>query len=164
MIFHSCRHFKDPLKIWFEFLPQLLFIGCIFGYLVIIIVYKWLAFDVYSEHVSWSRLSFWFIYFIVFIIEICLEKQQNCIDILICILFLIEISSALKKELSFLYLFVRLHDNQFWTNQSQMRNQTWVQHQNQHSLIFLAQNLVYWRKRAEWSFLLFILYNIQESE
>ncbi|XP_066935282.1 V-type proton ATPase 116 kDa subunit a 1-like [Clytia hemisphaerica] len=43
-------HFKDPLKIWFEFVPQLLFISCIFGYLVIVIFYKWVAFDIHSQY------------------------------------------------------------------------------------------------------------------
>lgn len=41
-------HFKDYLKVWFEFIPQLMFISCIFGYLVICIFYKWIVFSVKS--------------------------------------------------------------------------------------------------------------------
>jgi V-type H+-transporting ATPase subunit a len=35
------RFFRDPLRIWHEFIPQVLFLSCIFGYLVIMIIYKW---------------------------------------------------------------------------------------------------------------------------
>lgn len=41
-------HFKQPINIWCEFIPQLLFIGCIFGYLVIMIFYKWIVFSIHS--------------------------------------------------------------------------------------------------------------------
>jgi len=43
-------HFKDYLKIWSEFIPQLLFISCIFGYLVIIIIYKWIVFSITDKY------------------------------------------------------------------------------------------------------------------
>jgi V-type H+-transporting ATPase subunit a len=33
--------FKQPLRFWHEFLPQMLFLTCIFGYLVAMIIYKW---------------------------------------------------------------------------------------------------------------------------
>ena len=37
------RHFKRPLYILFETLPQLLFLHSMFGYLVCIILYKWVS-------------------------------------------------------------------------------------------------------------------------
>lgn len=43
-------HFKDYLKVWAEFIPQLLFISCIFGYLVICIFYKWIVFSIKSPN------------------------------------------------------------------------------------------------------------------
>ncbi|XP_057292954.1 V-type proton ATPase 116 kDa subunit a 1-like isoform X2 [Hydractinia symbiolongicarpus] len=43
-------HFKQRINIWCEFIPQLLFIGCIFGYLVILIFYKWVAYSIKDEN------------------------------------------------------------------------------------------------------------------
>jgi len=34
-------HFKHYVDVYFEFVPQLLFMLCLFGYLVILIIYKW---------------------------------------------------------------------------------------------------------------------------
>ncbi|GBB87914.1 hypothetical protein RclHR1_01440029 [Rhizophagus clarus] len=34
-------HFKKTLSIWTEFIPQMLFMQCIFGYLCFTIIYKW---------------------------------------------------------------------------------------------------------------------------
>jgi V-type H+-transporting ATPase subunit a len=34
-------HFKKPLNIYAEFIPQMLFMQSIFGYLVVCIIYKW---------------------------------------------------------------------------------------------------------------------------
>jgi len=42
-------HFNEPLNIYCEFIPQLLFIGCIFGYLVVLIFYKWIAFSIHDK-------------------------------------------------------------------------------------------------------------------
>lgn len=35
------RHFGKKYSVWAEYLPQILFMECIFGYLVICIIYKW---------------------------------------------------------------------------------------------------------------------------
>lgn len=43
-------HFKKPLNIIAEFIPQVLFLFCIFGYLVIMIFFKWIAFSVKTEN------------------------------------------------------------------------------------------------------------------
>jgi V-type H+-transporting ATPase subunit a len=42
-------HFKRPLDIWANFVPQMIFLQSIFGYLVICILYKWT--------VDWSKAS-----------------------------------------------------------------------------------------------------------
>jgi V-type H+-transporting ATPase subunit a len=42
-------HFKKPLNIYAEFIPQILFMWSIFGYLVICIIYKW--------SIDWSQSS-----------------------------------------------------------------------------------------------------------
>ncbi|XP_035657613.1 V-type proton ATPase 116 kDa subunit a1-like isoform X7 [Branchiostoma floridae] len=39
------RFFKDPVSSVSVFIPQLLFLLCIFGYMVAIIFYKWIAYD-----------------------------------------------------------------------------------------------------------------------
>ena len=39
------RYFKKPLNIYFEFIPQLIFMLVIFGYLILLIFVKWLKFD-----------------------------------------------------------------------------------------------------------------------
>ncbi|XP_063107661.1 V-type proton ATPase 116 kDa subunit a 1 isoform X13 [Cavia porcellus] len=42
-------YFKKPLNIYFGFLPEVIFMSSLFGYLVILIFYKWTA---YSAHTS----------------------------------------------------------------------------------------------------------------
>ncbi|XP_041482196.1 V-type proton ATPase 116 kDa subunit a1-like isoform X2 [Lytechinus variegatus] len=43
-------HFKKTINIWCEFVPQIIFMVSIFGYLVFLIFYKWLFFNVYNMH------------------------------------------------------------------------------------------------------------------
>ncbi|XP_043860701.1 V-type proton ATPase 116 kDa subunit a1 isoform X6 [Dromiciops gliroides] len=42
-------YFKKPLNIYLEFIPEIIFMTSLFGYLVILIFYKWTAYDVYSS-------------------------------------------------------------------------------------------------------------------
>ncbi|CAG0882372.1 unnamed protein product [Darwinula stevensoni] len=39
------RYFKRPLNIWCEFIPQLVFMCCLFGYLVILVFHKWVFYS-----------------------------------------------------------------------------------------------------------------------
>eukprot|EP00736_Rhodelphis_marinus_P001897 Rmarinus@m.9612 len=39
--YFNARHFRKPLNLWFEFIPQLLFLASIFGYLCVMIFVKW---------------------------------------------------------------------------------------------------------------------------
>lgn len=39
------RYFKERINIVCEFIPEMIFLFCIFGYLVILIFYKWIAYD-----------------------------------------------------------------------------------------------------------------------
>lgn len=38
------RHFQQKFNVYLLFLPELLFLLCLFGYLIFMIIYKWLAF------------------------------------------------------------------------------------------------------------------------
>lgn len=38
------RYFRRPLNVFCEFIPQLVFLMCLFGYLVALVFYKWLFF------------------------------------------------------------------------------------------------------------------------
>lgn len=38
------RHFRKKYSLYLVFLPELLFLLCLFGYLVFMIVYKWIVF------------------------------------------------------------------------------------------------------------------------
>lgn len=50
------RFFNDPLAIWCELVPQILFLCSIFLYLVIIIFYKWVAFAAEQSTIAPSLL------------------------------------------------------------------------------------------------------------
>ena len=40
-----CRHFRRYLNIFVEFIPEIIFLGCLFGYLVALVFYKWVTFE-----------------------------------------------------------------------------------------------------------------------
>lgn len=39
----NSRYFRNSVNIFCEFLPQMIFLSCIFGYLIVLILYKWIA-------------------------------------------------------------------------------------------------------------------------
>lgn len=39
------RYFKKPLNIFLGFIPEIVFMSCLFGYLILLIFYKWTAYD-----------------------------------------------------------------------------------------------------------------------
>lgn len=43
-VFH-CRYFKRPLNIFLGFIPEIVFMSSLFGYLVLLVFYKWTAYD-----------------------------------------------------------------------------------------------------------------------
>ncbi|ERE68428.1 V-type proton ATPase subunit a isoform 1 isoform 2 [Cricetulus griseus] len=49
-------YFKKPLNIYFGFIPEVIFMSSLFGYLVILIFYKWTAYDVHSSKTAPSLL------------------------------------------------------------------------------------------------------------
>ncbi|TGZ71153.1 hypothetical protein CRM22_002803 [Opisthorchis felineus] len=50
------RFFNEPLSIWCELVPQVLFISSIFLYLIVLIFYKWIAFSAEQSAVAPSLL------------------------------------------------------------------------------------------------------------
>uniref|UniRef100_A0A8D2ARQ0 V-type proton ATPase subunit a n=1 Tax=Sciurus vulgaris TaxID=55149 RepID=A0A8D2ARQ0_SCIVU len=49
-------YFKKPLNIYFGFIPEVIFMSSLFGYLVILIFYKWTAYDAHSSENAPSLL------------------------------------------------------------------------------------------------------------
>ncbi|KAB1266681.1 V-type proton ATPase 116 kDa subunit a isoform 1 [Camelus dromedarius] len=49
-------YFKKPLNIYFGFIPEVIFMTSLFGYLVILIFYKWTAYDAYTSEKAPSLL------------------------------------------------------------------------------------------------------------
>uniref|UniRef100_A0A3B4B3I5 V-type proton ATPase subunit a n=1 Tax=Periophthalmus magnuspinnatus TaxID=409849 RepID=A0A3B4B3I5_9GOBI len=43
------HYFKKPLNIFLGFIPEIVFMSSLFGYLVLLIFYKWTAYDVYNS-------------------------------------------------------------------------------------------------------------------
>ena len=43
------RHFKDYLRIWTEFIPEMLFLASLFMYMCVLIIIKWLTFSVFED-------------------------------------------------------------------------------------------------------------------
>lgn len=45
MVVVLCRYFNKPLNIYLGFIPEIIFMSSLFGYLVILIFYKWVAYS-----------------------------------------------------------------------------------------------------------------------
>lgn len=44
-----CRYFKKPLNIFLGFIPEIVFMASLFGYLALLVFYKWAAYDVFTS-------------------------------------------------------------------------------------------------------------------
>lgn len=49
-------YFKKPLNIYLGFIPEMIFMSSLFGYLVILIFYKWTAYDAHTSKEAPSLL------------------------------------------------------------------------------------------------------------
>ncbi|XP_060757953.1 V-type proton ATPase 116 kDa subunit a isoform X2 [Neoarius graeffei] len=49
-------YFKKPLNIWLGFIPEIIFMSSLFGYLVLLIFYKWTAYDAATSREAPSLL------------------------------------------------------------------------------------------------------------
>ncbi|XP_029015772.1 V-type proton ATPase 116 kDa subunit a isoform X2 [Betta splendens] len=47
--FFNHLYFKKPLNIFLGFIPELVFMSCLFGYLIVLIFYKWIAYTVFQS-------------------------------------------------------------------------------------------------------------------
>lgn len=55
-IFFYFSHFRRPLNIICEFIPQVIFLMSLFGYLVIMIFFKWIKYNVHKANCAPSLL------------------------------------------------------------------------------------------------------------
>ncbi|MEQ2212480.1 hypothetical protein XENOCAPTIV_000240 [Xenoophorus captivus] len=42
-------YFKKPLNIFLGFIPEIIFMSTLFGYLILLVFYKWTAYDAYTS-------------------------------------------------------------------------------------------------------------------
>ncbi|BFZ17701.1 hypothetical protein BsWGS_20740 [Bradybaena similaris] len=66
-------HFRNYVDILVKFIPEMLFLGCLFGYLVVIVFYKWIMFDAASSKCAPALL-------IHYINMFMLKYQNNTCD------------------------------------------------------------------------------------
>uniref|UniRef100_A0A8C1VYG2 V-type proton ATPase subunit a n=1 Tax=Cyprinus carpio TaxID=7962 RepID=A0A8C1VYG2_CYPCA len=97
-------HFRQKFKIYLLFLPELLFLLCLFGYLVFMIFYKWLAFSVRDSQLAPSIL----IHFInMFLMQESttapLYPGQVCVCVFLVVVALLSVPVLLFGKPLYLY-------------------------------------------------------------
>jgi len=55
MSYNNAKYFKKPLNIMAEFIPQIIFMMCMFGYLSLLMWHKWTAYSADAEHITESE-------------------------------------------------------------------------------------------------------------
>merc|ERR1712062_219152 len=55
MSYNNAKYFKRPLNIMAEFIPQIIFMMCMFGYLSLLMWHKWTAYSADAEHITESE-------------------------------------------------------------------------------------------------------------
>ncbi|KAJ7987187.1 hypothetical protein DPEC_G00336150 [Dallia pectoralis] len=97
-------HFKQRFNVYLLFLPELLFLLCLFGYLVFMIFYKWLAFGVRDSRLAPSIL----IHFInMFIMQggdnAALYPGQNVLQVFLVVVALLSVPVLLLGKPFYLH-------------------------------------------------------------
>ncbi|XP_041059099.1 V-type proton ATPase 116 kDa subunit a2-like isoform X1 [Carcharodon carcharias] len=97
-------HFKKQFNIYLVFIPELLFMTCLFGYLVFMIIYKWLAYSAANSALAPSIL----IHFInMFVMQRSgdtkLYPGQNGIQIFLVVISLLSVPVLLFGKPGYLY-------------------------------------------------------------
>ncbi|CAL1535625.1 unnamed protein product [Lymnaea stagnalis] len=70
-------HFKSYIDIFIRFIPEFLFLGCLFGYLVSQVIYKWLKFDATLSHCA-PALLIHYINMFMFKYEFPSPDKEKC--------------------------------------------------------------------------------------
>ena len=55
-VFSTPRYFRKTLNILLQFIPEMIFMLCLFGYLVFMIIFKWCYYDVHMSREAPSIL------------------------------------------------------------------------------------------------------------
>uniref|UniRef100_A0A6Q2YNL4 V-type proton ATPase subunit a n=1 Tax=Esox lucius TaxID=8010 RepID=A0A6Q2YNL4_ESOLU len=97
-------HFKQRFNVYLLFLPELLFLLCLFGYLVFMILYKWLAFGARDSRLAPSIL----IHFInMFLMQggdnTALYPGQNVLQVFLVVVALLSVPVLLLGKPFYLY-------------------------------------------------------------
>ncbi|GCB82488.1 hypothetical protein scyTo_0021625 [Scyliorhinus torazame] len=97
-------HFKKQFNIYLVFIPEMLFMMCLFGYLVFMIIYKWLAYSAANSELAPSIL----IHFInMFVMQRNEDAQlypgQNGVQIFLVVISILSVPVLLFGKPGYLY-------------------------------------------------------------